>query len=233
MNDATDFLILYDLASPRQRAAMLEAFFIDPEAGQSFEHIVWDPLLRARLEFAHNQAIAYEDYLLLKKTGYVRPGDEFRSRSRKAYGEEFPHVEATDKQRNESIEIPGIWDVHQFFAPFVEAYICRHTGQGIVVSRDGLEVALDLNDLAFLSLVVEADSGEFLFPDIAELREIPELHNHDEMRQQRREKLDWWAHSQRGVEIHDLAQPTRIPKRTPRRLACDQAALAILQKDTR
>ncbi len=230
MGDDTDFLMLYDLALPEQRAALLETFFVHPDERQGFQHIVNDPQLRARLEFEFNQTVPFDQFHFLVEAGFARPADEFRSRSQLAYGRELPNVTATDRLRDVPPVVPGLWDVHRFFAPFVEAYIARNLGTGIVAAREVLEVALDIEDHAFLALVVDAETGEPVFPEAREKMSgmPPGAENSPEIRQRRRERLDWWSIAGRGVEIHDMTRPRPHADLAPRHLPCDQHALKVL-----
>ncbi|WP_323032383.1 hypothetical protein [Paracoccus sp. (in: a-proteobacteria)] len=230
MGDETDFLLLYDLASPEKRAALLKTFFVHSDERRGFQHIVEDPLLRARLEFEFNQTVPFEQFHLLAEAGLARPADEFRSRSKLAYGRVLPNVTTTDRLRDVPPVVPGLWDVHRFFAPFVEAYIARNLGAGIVGAREVLEVALDIEDYAFLALVVDAETGEPVFPEAREQMAamLAGKENCPEIRQRRWERLDWWSIAGRGVEIHDMTRVRSQANLTPRHLPCDQDALKVL-----
>lgn len=230
MGDDTDFLLLYDLAPAEKRAALLETFFVHPDEWQGFQHIVEEPLHRARLEFEFNQTVPFEQFHLLVEAGFARPTDEFRSRSKLAYGRVLPNVTTTGRLRDVPPVVPGLWDVHRFFAPFVEAYIARNLGAGIVAAREVLEVALDIEDNAFLSLVVDAETGEPVFPDTHQKMSVMPTgtENSPEIRQRRRNRLDWWSISGRGVEIHDMTRPRPHADLAPRQLPCDQDALKVL-----
>ncbi|MEG4641438.1 hypothetical protein BDE18_2268 [Paracoccus pantotrophus] len=116
MGDDPDFLLLYDLAPLAKRAALLETFFVHPDERRGFQHIVDDPLLRARLEFEFNQTVPFESFHLLVDTGFARPADEFRRRSKLACGRVLPNVVATDRMRDKPPVVPGLWDVHRFLA---------------------------------------------------------------------------------------------------------------------
>ncbi|MCJ1901622.1 hypothetical protein MR829_14715 [Paracoccus versutus] len=230
MGDDTDFLLLYDLAPPEKRAALLEAFFTHPDERRGFQHIVNDSLLRARLEFEFNQTVPFEQFHLLVEAGFACPTDEFRSRSKLAYGQVLPNVAATDRLRDVPPVVPGLWDVHRFFAPFVEAYIARNHGAGIVATREVLEVALDIEDRAFLALVVDAETGKQVFPDACEQMAamLAGAENSPDIRQRRRERLDWWSIAGRGVEIHDMLRVRPQADFAPRHLPCDRDALKVL-----
>lgn len=230
MGDDTDFLLLYDLAPLEKRAVLLEAFFVHSDERRGFQHIVEDPLLRARLEFEFNQTVPFEQFHLLVEAGFARPTDEFRGRSKLAYGRALPNVTATDRLRNVPPVAPGLWDVHRFFAPFVEAYVARNLGAGIVATREVLEVALDIKDYAFLALVVDAETGKQVFPELRQkLLHIPSgTENSPEIRRLRRDRLDWWSISGRGVDIHDMTTPRPHSDFAPRQLSCDQDALKLL-----
>lgn len=230
MGDDTDFLLLYDLAPPEKRAALLEAFFVHSDERRGFQHIVNDSLLRARLEFEFNQTVPFEQFHLLVEAGFACPTDEFRSRSKLAYGQVLPNVAATDRLRDVPPVVPGLWDVHRFFAPCVEAYIARNLGGGIVATREVMEIALDIEDTAFLALVVDAETGEPVFPEAREQMAamLAGAENSPEIRQRRRDRLDWWSIAGRGVEIHDMTRPRTHADLAPRQLSCDQSALNVL-----
>ncbi len=116
MGDDPDFLLLYDLAPLAKRAALLETFFVHPDERRGFQHIVDDPLLRARLEFEFKQTVPFESFHLLVDTGFARPADEFRRRSKLACGRVLPNAVATDRMRDKPPVVPGLWDVHRFLA---------------------------------------------------------------------------------------------------------------------
>lgn len=230
MGDETDFLLIYDCAPPEKRAALLDVFFVHPDERRGFQHIVDDPLQRARLEFEFNQTVPFEHFRLLQNAGFARPTGEFRSRTKLAYGQVLSNVIATDKLRDVPPVVPGVWDVHRFFAPFVEANIARNLGGGIVATREVLEVALDIEDTAFLALVVDAETGAPVFREMRDqMSMIPRgAENSRDIFQRRRERLDWWSIPGRGVEIHDMTRARPQAGLTPRNLGCDQNALKVL-----
>ncbi len=203
----TDFLIYYGRIGPVEHATLLGLMFPADEAG-AVRHLIEDKVSRARLEFSYNRAIPYEDFLLCQKHGFLRTTDEFKSHTRTRYGVEFPNVCSTELDQKAPISTPGIRDTYRYFAPLVEAYICRHTGTGIVAERTVLEIAIDIGDTEFLALVVDPNTGDFLFPELRKLpRHTPPADNASlSMLRKRRKKLSWWSVDERGVVVHDLTR---------------------------
>lgn len=89
---------------------------------------------------------------------------------------------------------------------------------------------MDIEDTAFLALVVDAETGEPVFPEAREQMGamLAGKENCPEIRQRRRNRLDWWSISGRGVEIHDMTRPGPHADLAPRQLPCDQDTLKVL-----
>lgn len=228
MSRETDFLIYYDLADAEERNRLLEIAFPPEEAGV-VRRFLSDRLARARLEFSYNRALPFEDFLLCQKHGYIQTADEFISHTRAAYGREFPNICFTEKERSDPVNILGVEDSYRYFTPFVEAYICRHTGSGVVADRTALEVAIDIGDVEFLALVVDPNTGDHIFQELLSRTSGNTKSSswHLSMLRKRRKKLSWWSIDERGVIVHDLTKGNERNCSGLRNLPWDQDLRAI------
>lgn len=229
----TDFLLLYDRAPPERREALLAAFFPEPLEGVAFRHLAQDPLQRGMTEFAHNGALPYEEFRLLRQEGWLRIPGSFRPSGRAGRGRRFPHVAKTRKAFPNEIQLPEISliGIDWLLGPFVSAYLCRNLGGGVVARREIVEIALGIGDEAFLALLVDPESGAPLFPELAERRLQGADLETAEIRERRRAALQtcdfmFWGDG-RGAEILDLTRP-EAPV-APRSLPIDRPILALLR----
>lgn len=229
MDERTDFLLLYDHTPPAHRPAMLDAFFAHHCDRVAFERCANDRLLRARVELACNLAVPYEDFLLLHAEGYARQGEEWRSLGKNNYGEWAPQIHQTDKQIFSKFTLLDRVSSFEFFAPFVEGYLCRDTGQGIVACREVLEVAFDIEDGNYLGRVVSADGkSAFLGDQFFHLDPDDDVDaDPSDVLKRRREKVGWWSIEGRGVVINDLSRLKLSSLRGLRELGCDKPARAV------
>lgn len=89
--------------------------------------------------------------------------------------------------------------VDGFFGPFVEAYLARDLGSGLVLERRLLEAALEIRDLPLLARAVDPRSGARLLPN------LPTRPDTVEILRRRREKLAPNSSHGRGFGVHDLS----------------------------
>lgn len=207
-----DLLMRYDQADPDERTRLVREGFEDPVVGRAFILMANDRVFRALFELDYNGTVPFEDFELLQRKGLARTGEPLRTYVATAYGMELTCVEVTDKGRGLRSRFPGIYDPNRFFEPFVTAYLCRNTGEGIVTRRPALEAALDVADMEFLQLVMDLEWSQPLLRTMVLERDrgraMPLLDLDDappDIEERRRSRLDWWSTSRRGVAIHDLS----------------------------
>lgn len=229
----TDFLIYWDRLDTGSRAKLLKAHMPDEGEQRQFQRFISNPIARATLEFACNRTIAYEDYLQLVELNRMEFAGEFRSHTRLAYGRTFPTIR--EKPLQSPVESSTSLQEHtSWYAPYVEAYICRNVAKGIVVERELLEAAIDICDTEFLSLVVDPRTGERLFErphnPKSSIRSAPALKsmNPPAIHRRRRGMLSWLSIDERGVLVHDLMKPLDLKQLRDRGLPADDKIREIV-----
>lgn len=113
-----------------------------------------DPFLRPITELLHNGATSYERALVLKERRFLDVR-EFVARAGPLEGEMIEIVRLTDAAllfAEEASELPDDdsfdlpFDAFEAFLEGIRGYLAIDRGNGIVVTRDLAEVALDLED---------------------------------------------------------------------------------------
>lgn len=150
MDDATDFLIRYDLATSREeRADLLSAEFSHPTDRDAFHLLVHDPIARAMFEMEYNSAIRFEDYAPLRDAGLIFVVGEFIPRVPFGDGilEPIRDIAKTFLGRDWRPDVPDDRCPDRFFAPYVTRYLWRATACEIVASRTSFEGAMSIPDV--------------------------------------------------------------------------------------
>lgn len=201
MTPETDLLIRYDLAGPEQRGALIANAFPDPEERSHFLWIAEDPALRAAVELARNGAAPLEGYRRLRASRWLDGASEpFQISADLAETRGGAHI------AGRAINLtPYLQVVDGFFGPFVEAYLARDCGAGLVLERRLLEAALEIRDLPLLARAVDPRSGERLLPH------LPTRPDTVEILRRRRERLAPASSYDRGFGVHDLSPVSGSP----------------------
>ncbi|NSY38131.1 hypothetical protein [Leisingera sp. ANG59] len=126
-----------------------------------------DPFLRPICELKCNEATDFQSALLLKQVGMVEI-DTFVTRQLEFHNQVMLVVRLTHKalsyleefshQNHEDENSPAPFDAFDALVSGVCSYLCIDRGNGIVVTRDLAEVALDLHDVDVLSRTMNLTS---------------------------------------------------------------------------
>lgn len=161
-------LLDYDSANMEERKTMLLGWFSDREMRKLFKAIAENRVIRTLLEFRSLGAIPFEDYQVLEGKGLIECRHTFHTYVPAARGYEFPDVRLT--LRGEKMKIRGAHNHESLkltYLPF-QAYRVRHTGHGIVASREVLEQWIDDGEEEFLELLADPKSGDPLELSVSE-----------------------------------------------------------------
>lgn len=222
-NWETDFLLAYETMPNEAKQDLLKRFL--PHEGErvALLGILANGQLRARFELEFNEAVPFEDFQILNSNDYARVAGVFR-------GDHGPHTMATfqtitpTKRHLEThMDVPGLYDPYRFFAPLIDAYLCRDRGIGVVATKPFVNMALALGDIGLLSAIVDPLTGLRAFPGAwAEVKEKGwPLLNGAAVRKKRAIALRLAPYQRSGVEVHDLSYNRPPADLLPRQLAFD------------
>lgn len=168
--DATEidpsFLLISDREMYIHRDLSLAGALGDGFVYRRIKNMLADPLLRPLLELLENGATSYEGALKLKGRGFLETRSMIARRG-PFKEDEFQYVLLTDEAcsyahrwlfgRAEGPE-PDL-DPAESLLKAIRRYLVVDAGSGIVVGRDVLEVAIDLDDMKILGRLVHLDYG--------------------------------------------------------------------------
>lgn len=178
-------LLQYDQTPDELRPALLETYFEDRCTRNLFRIVATDRVTRAILEFKELDAVPFEDFKLLEERGLVERYDFFQTYVPIARGMIFHNVRLTLKGRHFRVQVEQTYEMHQLCYEAFSGYCVRHTGQGVVASREAIEHWLDEGRTELLCLLVDPITGQglgHLIPDWENfLEDASDQENHHEM----------------------------------------------------
>ncbi len=168
--DATEidpsFLLISDREMYIHRDLSLAGALGDGFVYRRIKNMLADPLLRPLLELLENGATSYEGALKLKGRGFLETRSMIARRG-PFKEEELQYVLLTDEacsyghrwlfERAEGPE-PDLNPAESLLKA-IRRYLVVDAGSGIVVGRDVMEVAIDLDDMKILGRLVHLDYG--------------------------------------------------------------------------
>lgn len=160
------FLLISDREMYFHRDHSLTAAIGEGFVLRRIKRMLADPLLRTILELLENGATSYEGALKLKGRGFLETR-KLIARRGPFKEEELEYVLLTDEAcsyahrwlfgKAEGAE-PDLNPAEALLTS-IRRYLVVDTGSGIVVGRDVLEVAIDLDDMEILGRLVHMDFG--------------------------------------------------------------------------
>lgn len=152
-----DLLIRFDMASEKDRIALMRDVMRDEAMAQECMRLALDHRRRALAELSFNGTTGYDDFCRLREERLITLDGYYRSRHPNAPPEfDLIEIHVLPEGMDLLTDETGAFD---FFGLYVGAYIARSRRDGIVACRNAMESAIAIADTPFLRLVRSPETG--------------------------------------------------------------------------